>query len=444
MPNYTKQDVLRIAREQDVKFVRLQFTDIMGTLKNVAITVEQLEKALDNKCMFDGSSIEGFVRIEESDMYLRPDVNTFTIFPWRPQAGKVARIICDVYTSEQKPFEGDPRYVLKRVLKKAQDMGFDTFNVGPECEFFLFLTDNEGNPTTVTHDDAGYFDLGPVDLGENARRDMCLALEDMGFEVEASHHEVAPGQHEIDFKYSDALSSADAILTFKLVVKTIAQRHGLHATFMPKPIFGISGSGMHTNLSLFKDGHNAFYNENDSLGLSQEAYWFIGGLIKNIRSITAITNPLVNSYKRLVPGYEAPVYVAWSARNRSPLIRIPAARCEATRIELRNPDPSCNPYLALAAILAAGLDGIENKIEPPAPVNKNIYEMDLDQRTKDGITSLPASLEEAINEMKNSKLVRETLGEHVFNKYIEAKTKEWESYRMMVTKWEIDQYLKRY
>jgi len=444
MPNYTKQDVLRIAREQDVKFVRLQFTDIMGTLKNVAITVEQLEKALDNKCMFDGSSIEGFVRIEESDMYLRPDVNTFTIFPWRPQAGKVARIICDVYTSEQKPFEGDPRYVLKRVLKKAQDMGFDTFNVGPECEFFLFLTDNEGNPTTVTHDDAGYFDLGPVDLGENARRDMCLALEDMGFEVEASHHEVAPGQHEIDFKYSDALSSADAILTFKLVVKTIAQRHGLHATFMPKPIFGISGSGMHTNLSLFKDGHNAFYNENDSLGLSQEAYWFIGGLIKNIRSITAITNPLVNSYKRLVPGYEAPVYVAWSARNRSPLIRIPAARGEATRIELRNPDPSCNPYLALAAILAAGLDGIENKIEPPAPVNKNIYEMDLDQRTKDGITSLPASLEEAINEMKNSKLVRETLGEHVFNKYIEAKTKEWESYRMMVTKWEIDQYLKRY
>lgn len=444
MPNYTKQDVLRIAREQDVKFVRLQFTDIMGTLKNVAITVEQLEKALDNKCMFDGSSIEGFVRIEESDMYLRPDVNTFTIFPWRPQAGKVARIICDVYTSEQKPFEGDPRYVLKRVLKKAQDMGFDTFNVGPECEFFLFLTDNEGNPTTVTHDDAGYFDLGPVDLGENARRDMCLALEDMGFEVEASHHEVAPGQHEIDFKYSDALSSADAILTFKLVVKTIAQRHGLHATFMPKPIFGISGSGMHTNLSLFKDAHNAFYNENDSLGLSQEAYWFIGGLIKNIRSITAITNPLVNSYKRLVPGYEAPVYVAWSARNRSPLIRIPAARGEATRIELRNPDPSCNPYLALAAILAAGLDGIENKIEPPAPVNKNIYEMDLDQRTKDGITSLPASLEEAINEMKNSKLVRETLGEHVFSKYIEAKTKEWESYRMMVTKWEIDQYLKRY
>lgn len=444
MPNYTKQDVLRIAREQDVKFVRLQFTDIMGTLKNVAITVEQLEKALDNKCMFDGSSIEGFVRIEESDMYLRPDVNTFTIFPWRPQAGKVARIICDVYTSEQKPFEGDPRYVLKRVLKKAHDMGFDTFNVGPECEFFLFLTDNEGNPTTVTHDDAGYFDLGPVDLGENARRDMCLALEDMGFEVEASHHEVAPGQHEIDFKYSDALSGADAILTFKLVVKTIAQRHGLHATFMPKPIFGISGSGMHTNLSLFKDAHNAFYNENDSLGLSQEAYWFIGGLIKNIRSITAITNPLVNSYKRLVPGYEAPVYVAWSARNRSPLIRIPAARGEATRIELRNPDPSCNPYLALAAILAAGLDGIENKIEPPAPVNKNIYEMDLDQRTKDGITSLPASLEEAINEMKNSKLVRETLGEHVFSKYIEAKTKEWESYRMMVTKWEIDQYLKRY
>lgn len=444
MPKYTKEDILRIVREQDVKFIRLQFTDIFGTLKNVAITVEQLEKALDNKCMFDGSSIEGFVRIEESDMYLRPDTNTFVIFPWRPQTGKVARLICDVYNPDGTPFEGDPRYVLKRALKKATDMGFDTFNVGPECEFFLFLTDNEGNPTTVTHDNAGYFDLGPVDLGENARRDMCLALEEMGFEIEASHHEVAPGQHEIDFKYGDALTTADAILTFKLVVKTIAQRHGLHATFMPKPIFGINGSGMHTNMSLFRNGVNAFYDENAPLQLSQEAYWFIGGLMKHMRSIAAITNPIVNSYKRLVPGYEAPVYIAWSARNRSPLIRIPAARGASTRAELRCPDPSCNPYLALAAVLAAGLDGIENKIQPPAPTNKNIFQMTEAQRLEEGIYALPGSLEEAIGELSKSELAKVVLGEHVFEKYIEAKLDEWDDYRTKITKWEVDEYLTRY
>jgi len=444
MPNYSKEDILRIVKEQDVKFIRLQFTDIFGMLKNVAITVEQLEKALDNKCMFDGSSIEGFVRIEESDMYLRPDPNTFVIFPWRPQSGKVARLICDVYNPDGTPFEGDPRYELKRALKKASDMGYETFNVGPECEFFLFLTDSEGNPTTKTHDNAGYFDLGPVDLGENARRDMCLVLEEMGFEIEASHHEVAPGQHEIDFKYSDALTTADNIMTFKLVVKTIAQRNGLHATFMPKPIFGINGSGMHTNTSLFKNGKNAFYDENDPLQLSKEAYWFIGGLMKNIRSIAAITNPIVNSYKRLVPGYEAPVYIAWSARNRSPLIRIPAARGEATRLELRCPDPTCNPYLALAAVLAAGLDGIENKIQPPPSIDKNIFEMTEEQRLKEGIASLPGSLEEAINEMKNSELARQVLGNHIFEKYIEAKNKEWNEYRTRISKWEIDQYLTKY
>jgi len=310
MSKYSKEHILRIVKEQDVKFIRLQFTDIFGTLKNVAITAEQMEKALDNKCMFDGSSIEGFVRIEESDMYLRPDVDSFVIFPWRPQTGKVARIICDVYNPDGTPFAGDPRNVLKRAIKKAVDMGYDKFNVGPECEFFMFLTDAEGNPTTKTHDNGGYFDLGPVDMGEDARRDMCLALEEMGFEIEASHHEVAPGQHEIDFKYADALTTADAILTFKLVVKTIAQRHGLHATFMPKPIFGINGSGMHTNVSLFKNGKNVFHDEKGLLELSKEAYWFIGGLMKNMRSIAAITNPLVNSYKRLVPGYEAPVYIA--------------------------------------------------------------------------------------------------------------------------------------
>lgn len=444
MSKYSKEDILRIVKEQDVKFIRLQFTDIFGTLKNVAITAEQMEKALDNKCMFDGSSIEGFVRIEESDMYLHPDVDTFVIFPWRPQTGKVARLICDVYNPDGTPFEGDPRYALKKAIKKAVDMGFDTFNVGPECEFFMFLTDGEGNPTTITHDNGGYFDLGPVDLGENARRDMCLALEEMGFEIEASHHEVAPGQHEIDFKYADALTTADAILTFKLVVKTIAQRHGLHATFMPKPIFGINGSGMHTNVSLFKNGKNVFYDDKGSLELSQEAYWFIGGLMKNMRSIAAITNPLVNSYKRLVPGYEAPVYVAWSARNRSPLIRIPAARGASTRVELRCPDPSCNPYLALAAILTAGLDGIENKIQPPASTDKNIFSMNEEQRKEEGITSLPGSLKEAVDELENSPLAREIMGNHIFSKFIEAKNEEWDSYKTKVSEWEVSQYLTKF
>ncbi|HEX9059645.1 MAG TPA: type I glutamate--ammonia ligase [Clostridia bacterium] len=442
--SYSKQDILRIVNEQDVKFIRLQFTDILGTLKNVAITAEQLEKALDNKCMFDGSSIEGFVRIEESDMYLRPDPNTFVIFPWRPQTGKVARLICDVYNPDGTPFEGDPRYALKKTLKLASEMGYDSFNVGPECEFFMFLTDNEGNPTTITHDNGGYFDLGPVDLGENARRDMCLALEEMGFEIEASHHEVAPGQHEIDFKYSDALTTADAILTFKLVVKTIAQRHGLHATFMPKPIAGINGSGMHTNVSLTKNGKNAFYDEKSPLGLSQDAYYFIGGLMKNMRSIAAITNPTVNSFKRLVPGYEAPVYIAWSARNRSPLIRIPAARGESTRIELRCPDPSCNPYLALASILYSGLDGIANKIQPPASIDKNIFQMTQEEREAEGIGSLPGSLKEALDELKASKLAKLVLGDHIFEKYNEAKLEEWNNYSTMVSKWEIDQYLTKF
>lgn len=444
MPNYNKEDIMRIVREQDVKFIRLQFTDIFGMLKNIAITSDQLEKALDNKCMFDGSSIEGFVRIEESDMYLRPDTNTFVIFPWRPQPGKVARLICDVYNPDGTPFAGDPRYVLKRALDRASKMGFDTFNVGPECEFFLFLTDSEGNPTTITHDNGGYFDLGPVDLGENARRDMCLALEEMGFEIEASHHEVAPGQHEIDFKYNEALTTADAILTFKLVVKTIAQRHGLHATFMPKPVFGIAGSGMHVNASLFKNGKNAFYDSKDPLQLSQEAYWFIGGLMKNMRAIAALTNPTVNSYKRLVPGYEAPVYIAWSARNRSPLIRIPAARGESTRLELRCPDPTCNPYLALAAILNAGLDGIENKIQPSAPTNKNIFQMTDEERAAEGIGNLPANLEEALAELSASQLVKDVLGDHIFTKFLEAKTEEWDEYRTKISKWETDTYLTRY
>lgn len=351
MSKYTKKDIIRLVEEEDVEFIRLQFTDMFGTLKNVAITRTQLEKALDNQCMFDGSSIEGFVRIEESDMYLHPDLDTFAIFPWRPQQGKVARVICDVYRMTGEPFEGDPRYVLKKVVKEAEELGY-TLNVGPECEFFLFHTDDDGQPTTISHEKASYFDLGPIDLGENARRDMVLTLEDMGYEIEASHHEMAPAQHEIDFKYDEALATADNIMTFKLAVKTIAKRHGLFASFMPKPKYGINGSGMHINMSLEKNGKNIFYDEEDKMQLSKEAYYFIGGIMKHMKGMTAITNPLVNSYKRFVPGFEAPIYIAWSATNRSPLIRIPASRDDGTRVELRCPDPAANPYLALAVCLA--------------------------------------------------------------------------------------------
>jgi len=438
-----KKQVLEKAREMNVKFVRLQFTDIYGVMKNMAITVEQLEKALDGELMFDGSSIEGFTRIEESDMYLRPDPDTFLVFPWRPKDGSVARLICDVYMPDGTPFEGDPRYVLKKALKEAADMGYSMY-VGPEAEFFLFLVDEHGRPTTITHDTAGYFDLTPVDLGENARRDMVLNLEQMGFEIEASHHEVAQGQHEIDFKYADALDVADKVMTFKLVVRTIAQRHGLHATFMPKPIFGINGSGMHMNQSLFKNGANAFYDPNGMKKLSEEAYYYIGGLLKHARSFAALTNPTVNSYKRLVPGYEAPVYLAWSAANRSALVRIPAKRGASTRVELRNPDPACNPYLAIAAALSAGLDGIKNKISPPAEMAANIYNMTAAERESAGIQSLPGSLEEAVGELKQNEVMKKILGEHVFNKFVEGKQKEWDDYRTRVSQWEIDSYLNTY
>ena len=443
MNNYTKEDIIRIVNEQNVKFIRLQFTDIFGTLKNISITEKQLSRALDNQCMFDGSSIEGFVRIEESDMYLYPDLNSFVIFPWMDGENRVARLICDVYGPDRKPFEGDPRYILKRVLNEAAEMGF-SFNVGPEAEFFLFKTDEHGKPTNIIHDEAGYFDLGPVDPGEPVRREMCLALEDMGFEIEASHHEVADSQHEIDFKYGEALATADNIMTFKLAVKTIAQRNGLHATFMPKPIFGICGSGMHINMSLTRDGKNAFYDESDSLGLSKTAYQFIAGVLEHIKGMTCITNPLVNSYKRLVPGYEAPVYIAWSARNRSPLIRIPTSRGAGTRIELRNPDPSANPYLAVAVALAAGLDGIKRKLTPPAPVDCNIYGMSKKEREELNILSLPRNLAEAIGEMRNDSLVCDTLGEHICEKYIEAKELEWIDYTTCVHDWEVDSYLIKY
>ena len=444
MSRYTKDDIFRMVEEEDVEFIRLQFTDIFGTLKNIAITSSQLEKALDNKCMFDGSSVEGFVRIEESDMYLYPDYDTFEIFPWRPQQGKVARLICDVYTPDGKPFEGDPRWILKKTIKEANEMGY-RFDVGPECEFFLFHTDDNGLPTTLSHEKAGYFDLGPNDLGENIRRDMVLTLEDMGFEIEASHHEVAPAQHEIDFKYDEVIKTADNIQTFKMTVKTIAKRHGLYATFMPKPKFGISGSGMHINMSLAtEEGKNKFADENGKIGLSDDAYHFIAGIMKHARGMSAITNPLVNSYKRLVPGYEAPVYIAWSAKNRSPLIRIPASRGNGTRVELRNPDPTANPYLVLALCLAAGLDGIKNKIEVPDSVDCNIYEMTPGERRAAGIENMPADLKEAVDCLVADEFLCSVLGEHITTKYVEAKMKEWENYTTRVSQWEIDEYLYKY
>ncbi|WP_133515748.1 type I glutamate--ammonia ligase [Halanaerobium saccharolyticum] len=441
MSKYSKADILKMAEEKNVKFIRMQFTDILGIVKNVAITAKQLEDALDNKIMFDGSSIDGFTRIQESDMYLRPDYDTFTIFPWRPEeGGAVARLICDVYMPDGTPFSGGPRNVLKEALKEAEEMGYD-MNVGPEPEFFLFQLDENGDATTKTHDEGGYFDLGPIDKGINARRSIVLALEEMGFEVEASHHEVAPGQHEIDFKYAPALKTADNIATFKFVTKSIAHEHGLHATFMPKPIFGENGSGMHVHQSLYKDGENAFYDENDRLGLSKTAYHYIGGLLKHARAITAITNPSVNSYKRLVPGYEAPVYLAWSSANRSALIRIPAARGAGTRLELRNPDPTANPYLAIAVMLKAGLDGIKNEIEPPAEVLENIYEMSADRKAELDIESLPANINDAVNLLLQDEVITDVLGEHVLEHFVAAKKVEWDDYRTQVSQWELDKYL---
>ena len=440
MNKYSKEDIIRLADENDVEFIRMQFTDIFGQMKNVAITRAQLEKALNNQIMIDGSSIEGFTRIHESDQYLHPDLDTFVILPWRPQHERVARLICDVYNPDGTPFVGDPRHVLKNVLDKAAKLGY-TFNVGPECEFFLFDTDEHGRPTTQTSDEAGYFDLGPLDHGEGTRREICIALEAMGFEIEASHHEVAAGQHEIDFKYADALTAADNIMTFKLAVKTIAQRNGLHATFMPKPIFGMNGSGMHTNMALFKDGKNIFVDENGERKLSREAYSFIAGLLEHAKSLVAVTNPLVNSYKRLVPGYEAPVYLAWSASNRSALIRIPAARGQSTRVELRCPDPSCNPYLALAVCLAAGLDGIERGLVPPEEVTENIFSMDARTRADNGIDNLPGTLFEALELMKRDPLMADTLGPHAYESFLAGKYHEWDTYRTQVTEWEIEQYM---
>lgn len=443
MEKFSREKILRVAEEKNVEFIRLQFVDILGIIKNVAITIEQLPEALDGKIMFDGSSIEGYTRIHESDMYLKPDYDTFTIFPWETSGGCTARMMCDIYLPDGKPFVGCPRGALKRAMAEAEEMGYEMF-AGPEPEFFLFEKDEYGNPTTNTHDKGGYFDLSPVDLGGEARRDTVLALKKMGFEVEAAHHEVAPGQHEIDFKYTPVLRTADNIATFKFVTKIIAMQHDLHATFMPKPIYGESGSGMHVHQSLYKDGKNAFYDPDDEHGLSQIAYYYIGGLLKHAKETTAILNPTINSYKRLVPGYEAPVYISWSTQNRSALVRVPSARGNGTRLELRNPDPAANPYLATAVMLKAGLDGIKNKIDPGEQTTDNIYEMNYKERKSRGISSLPSSMEEALKHFQESEFMREALGKHIFNHLVEAKKIEWSVYKKQVHNWEIDQYLTTY
>lgn len=437
----TEQEIKSIIKAEGIKFIRLQFVDINGMVKNMALPADQIDRILGNEVMLDGSSIKGFRSIETSDMYFFPDRSTFRILPWRSREDvKVARLICDIHNYDGTPFEGCPRNNLKRVLAEAAKLGY-TLNVGPEAEFFLFQKDKNGLPTVETHDYAGYYDVGPDDLGEDVRGEMVQTLQQMGFEIEASHHEVARGQHEIDFKYADALTTADNVVTFKVAVRAVAARHGLHATFMPKPIFGINGSGMHCNISLFKDGKNCFLDESREFKLSQEALWSIGGLLKNVKGICAITNPTVNSYKRLVPGYEAPVYLAWSPSNRSALVRVPAKRGNATRVELRSPDPSCNPYLAFAAILQAAIDGIKNQIEPPVPADMNIYHLTEKERKKLRIDSLPGSLVEALELMEKSTVAKDALGEHIYNEFMSAKRMEWDSFRMFVSQWEIDKYV---
>lgn len=443
---YTKDEIRQMVKDEDIRFLRVMFTDLLGTIKSVDLPVSQLDKLMDNKIMFDGSSIDGFVRIEESDMYLYPDMSTWLVFPWGADHGKVARVICSVHMTDGTPFSGDPRNNLKRVVKEMQKMGFKSFNIGPEPEFFLFKTDDNGNPTTKVNDSENYFDMEPADIGEDCRRDIVLALEKMGFDVEAAHHEVAPGQHEVDFKYSNALEAADNIQTFKLVVKTIAKKYGLHATFMPKPLSGINGSGMHLNMSLFtQDGKNAFYDENDKDQLSETAYHFLGGLMKHARSYTAIVNPIVNSYKRLVPGYEAPVYVAWSTSNRSPLVRIPNDRGMGTRLELRSADPAANPYLAIAAVLEAGLDGLRNNLPPVHNVDENIYDMTVKERKSKGIVNLPDTLHSALKDLADDEVIKGSMGEHLYQSFEEAKTREYDdAYRAHVSDWERQRYMEQY
>jgi glutamine synthetase len=437
----SREDVIKLANANDVKFIRLQFCDIHGMVKNLSVPVEHLEKVLDNKMMLDGSSIRGFRTIETSDMFFHPDISTFRILPWRPKDGAVARIVCDIYNPDGTPFDGCPRNNLKRVVKKAADMGY-TFNVGPECEFFLFELDEHGFPTTNLVDRGGYYDVEPTDLGSDIRRSVILTLEELGFDVEASHHEVAPSQHEIDFKYSEALETADNVITLKWATKTVAHDFGHYATFMPKPLAGVNGSGMHCNMSLFdKNGKNLFFDESKPDGISVIMRHFIAGLLKHVRYFAAVTNPLVNSYKRIVPGYEAPVYIAWSQLNRSALIRIPASRGQGTRVELRSPDPSCNPYLAFAVLLEAGLDGILNKLEPPKEVNENIYKLEMHTLEERDINALPGSLDEALAYMEKSDLVKSALGPHIYTHFIKTKHREYQDYRAFVSQWELKHYL---
>lgn len=441
---FTDDEIKALIKEYNIKFIKLQFVDINGQVKNMSIPSEHIDKILANEIMLDGSSIKGFRSIETSDMFFYPDKNSFQILPWRGKDGiNAARLICDIHNADGTPFEGCPRCNLKRLMTEAEKLGF-SMNIGPEAEFFLFAKDKDGRVTTTTQDTAGYYDVGPEDLGEDVRSDIVLTLQDMGFDIEASHHEGADGQHEVDFRYTDILTAADNVATFKIAVKAVAAKHNLHATFMPKPIYGINGSGMHCNISLFKDGKNAFYDKDAEFQLSDVAKYSIGGLLKHIKGITAALNPTVNSFKRLVPGYEAPVYLAWSLANRSALLRVPAKRGNATRVELRSPDPACNPYLAFATILQACLDGIKNKIDPPAPVESNIYKLTTKERKKQRIDALPGSLAEALEHLDKSLVARAALGEHIFNEFLSAKQKEWDSFRTYVSQWEIDKYLERY
>lgn len=439
----TKSDILKLAKDHEVEFLRLQFTDITGINKNIEVPRTQFEKAVNGDIMFDGSSIEGFVRIEESDMLLKPDLDTFQVFPRDDEGGKVARLICDIHEPDGSPFPGCPRLALKRQIAAAKKLGF-TMMAGVEAEFFLFHLDENGSPTTETHDSGGYFDLTPVDQGETIRRLIIEDLEFMGLEVEAGHHEVAPGQHEIDFRYEEALTTADHLTTFKFVVRNIAFQHGFIATFMPKPIEGQNGSGMHTHQSLFKGAKNAFYDAKGEWKLSKTALNYIGGLLNHAAGLVSITNPLINSYKRLVPGYEAPINIAWSMRNRSPMIRIPAKRGPSTRLELRMPDPAANPYLGLAVQLAAGLDGIRQKAMPPEPVNKNIFTMSQRERRRLKISELPRDMHEALDCLEKDKVIQDALGEHIYSRYLEAKRSEWREYSAMVSEWEVGRYLGKY
>ncbi|MBQ3311489.1 type I glutamate--ammonia ligase [bacterium] len=440
----TEEQIKETIKENNIKFIELQFVDINGQVKSLTIPSEHIDKALENEMMLDGSSIQGFRSIETSDMLFFPDKNTFCILPWREFNGvNTARLICDIHNADGTPFEGCPRCNLKRMMTEASEYGY-TMNMGPEVEFFLFRRDSENNPTLLKDDRAGYYDIGPDDSGEDIRAEIVLTLQNMGFDIEASHHEVADSQHEIDFKYADILTAADNVVTFKIAVKAIAAQYGLHATFMAKPIYGINGSGMHCNVSLFKNGKNAFYDPKTESQLSDIAMNSIGGLLKHVKGFTAVTNPTVNSYKRLVPGYEAPVYLAWSLANRSALLRVPAKRGNATRVELRSPDPSCNPYLAFAVILGACMDGIKNDIKPPKQVVANIYALSEEERKRKKIYSLPGSLAEALWELENSKVAKNALGEHVYNMFTIAKHNEWDSFRTYVSQWEIDKYLERY